>query len=399
MQSEVGKYNSNIIQLKSLGQSLLSLSTNLGALLAGILLAVYLNVFSFTPWTLILFPGILSMRGAIGGLLSARLSTGLHLGTIKASYTKNTRSFYLLLYAATILAFGSSVVMGLATSLFGIFLWGATIMDSIALLTVITATMGLSILFISPITIAISVLSFRYGLDPDIIIYPTTATLADIVITLCYALVLYAFYWLTPFLMVLLDFFFLSVVIYILFKNIREKEFLDTIKEFFITLVVIAFIVNITGSILHKLSDVISGRKEILMVYPALIDTVGSVGSIVGSTATTKLALGSIESSLSSIKKHLNEVGSVWSASLIMFLIYSLIPSLSKGINLFTKLLVQLVITNLLAVFTIVIIAFVMAIFTFKRGLDPDNFVIPVESSLADSITTISLFLVLILLV
>jgi cation transporter-like permease len=32
-----------------------------------------------------------------------------------------------------------------------------------------------------------------------------------------------------------------------------------------------------------------------------------------------------------------------------------------------------------------------VAILTFKKGLDPDNFVIPIESSIADSVTTVAL--------
>ena len=82
--------------LSSFGQSILSLSFNFGGLLAGTL-AVYFSVFSITPWAIALFPGILSVRGAIGGLFSGHLSTDLHLGTIKASNTKNTKTFYLLL--------------------------------------------------------------------------------------------------------------------------------------------------------------------------------------------------------------------------------------------------------------------------------------------------------------
>ena len=50
-----------------------------------------------------------------------------------------------------------------------------------------------------------------------------------------------------------------------------------------------------------------------------------------------------------------------------------------------------LLITNLLAVFIIVIISFAIAMATFRKGLDPDNFVIPIESTLTDGITTIAL--------
>ena len=48
----------------------------------------------------------------------------------------------------------------------------------------------------------------------------------------------------------------------------------------------------------------------------------------------------------------------------------------------------QLLATNILAVSFIIIISFIIAISTQKRGLDPDNFVIPIESALAEGITT-----------
>ena len=76
----------------SLGQSLLSLSFDIVGLLTGTLLVLYFGVLSINeaPWAIFLFPGILSVRGAVGGLFSGHLGTGLHLGTIKATFTKNT---------------------------------------------------------------------------------------------------------------------------------------------------------------------------------------------------------------------------------------------------------------------------------------------------------------------
>ena len=131
--------------IKHLGQSVMSLSFNLGGLLAGTLLTLYFDVFSITSWAFLLFPGVLSVRGAIGGVFSARIGTALHTGRIEASWTKNTKPFYLLLYAIITLTLGSSVVMGLATSLFGALILGTTAFDFIAILAVTTGTMGLSL--------------------------------------------------------------------------------------------------------------------------------------------------------------------------------------------------------------------------------------------------------------
>lgn len=385
----------------SLGQSLLSLSFNLGGMLAGTLLALFFDVFSLAPWTFVLFPGILSVRGAIGGLFSGRLGTGLHLGTVKYSYTKNTRYFYLLLNAVVTLTFLSGIAIGLITWVFGLFLWKATLVDFVSILSVIIGTMGLSILFVSPLTIVVSVFSFRRGLDPDIIVYPVMSTVADIIVTACYILCLSIFL-LTSFgyyLIGVLDFVFLSVVFYILVENAAQKEFVKTIREFLFTLTFVVLIVNVTGSFLNQIRSIIGVRPEIYIVYPALIDTAGDVGSIVGSTATTKLALGVTQPSFSSIKQHKTEIGGAWTASVLMFALYSITSLFACGtvaLNNLLAMTARLLVTNGLAVSVMVVIAYIVAIATYKRGWDPDNFVIPIESSLADSVTTMALLTALI---
>ncbi|UCE57231.1 MAG: magnesium transporter [Candidatus Bathyarchaeota archaeon] len=386
-------------------QSLLSFSFDFGGLLTGTLLVLYFDVVKEVPWALILFPGILSVRGAVGGFFSGHLSTGLHLGTVRASYTKNTKDFHSLLYATITLALFSGLTVGIGTSVFGVFLWNATLIDFLELLAVIIATVALSVLFVSPLTMAFSVLSFRRGLDPDIIVYPITSTLSDIINTACYIFSLNMFFETGHFgnyLIGILDLVFVSVVVYILVKNVREKKFAMMIKEFLLTLLFVTVIVNFTGSFLDKISTRLHNGTEIFVIYPALITTIGGVGSIIGSTATTKLALGIIKPSFSSIRQHLDEIGGSWIASIIMFTLYSIISSAASGTTALSgllKFLAQLLTANILSVSAMVIVAYAVAISTYRRGLDPDNFVIPIESSLADSMMTLSLLTALTVIV
>ena len=51
-------------------------------IIAGAIIFFWLDVFSISPWSVAVYPAILSARGIIGGLFSGRLSTALHLGTI-----------------------------------------------------------------------------------------------------------------------------------------------------------------------------------------------------------------------------------------------------------------------------------------------------------------------------
>jgi mgtE-like transporter len=386
----------------SLGQSLLSFLFDIGGLLTGAILLLYFDVLSISeaPWAILLFPGILGARGAVGGLFSGHLGTGLHLGTIKATFTQNTKDFHLLLRVVITLAFVTGVSVGTGSWIFGVFLWNATLIDFFQLLAVITATMALSVMFVSPLTMGFSVLSFRHGLDPDIIVYPVTSTISDIINTCCYILSLSLFFMFETFgryLILMLDMVFLVFVVYFLVKNLNETKFSETIKEFILTLAFITLIVNVTGSFLTKISG-----THIYSVYPAIITTIGGVGSIIGSTATTKLALGMISPSFSSIRKHLIEIGGAWLASIIMFLIYAIVSSFISGAKTLGDTIIfagQLLTTNILAVSTMVFIAYTVAIFSFRRGWNPDNFVIPIESSLADTITTAAILVALALII
>jgi len=389
----------------SLGQSILSLSFDILGLLTGALLILYLGVLSIdeAPWALFLFPGILSVRGAVGGLFSGHLGTGLHLGTIKATFTKNTKDFQSLLRVIITLALVSGVSVGTGTWIFGLFLWNATVIDFIQLLTVITATMALSVVFVSPLTMVFSVFSFRRGLDPDVVVYPITSPVSDIINTSCYVISLGLFFMFGSvgrYLILLLDITFISFVVYILIRNIGEAKFVEIIREFLLTLVFVTIIVNITGSLLDRIGGITSGRS-IYAVYPAIIATVGGVGSIIGSTATTKLALGLIKPFFSSIKQHLNEIAGAWLASIVMFIIYGIVSSVMSGAKTLGEMIMftgQLLTTNILAVSLMVFIAYAVAIFTFRRGWNPDNFVIPIESSLADTVTTAAILVALALI-
>jgi mgtE-like transporter len=67
------------------------------------------------------------------------------------------------------------------------------------------------------------------------------------------------------------------------------------------------------------------------------------------------------------------------------------------SLSSFLNLIFVLLIANVIAVAAIVLLSYSISILTFKRGLDPDNFVIPIESSFADSITSIALLVALLI--
>jgi mgtE-like transporter len=371
-------------------------------LVAGGFVASSLGLFNSIPWALIIYPGILSIRGAIGGLYSGRLSTSLHTGLIKPKIFGNTEEAYTLFNTVNFLTLVSAISMGSLGSIVCIIATGTPLIDFFKILSVIIASMGLSIIVISPLTFWVSVVSYNRGLDPDVLVYPVISTVADLIITVLYISVLYLVILLPEQNMIILstiNIVFICAVIFSILKIYKKKDFRSTVKEFMLTLAIISVIVNITGSALNGIIEKIGERPEVFMIYPALIDTVGDVGSIIGSTATTKMALGTLAMRFSAITNHIEEILSAWTASIIMFIIYTLTSSLVYGLDKFPKLVSYTLLTHIVVVPFIVVISFSTAIITRKRGYDPDNFIIPIETSISDGLTTIGLLIALNLIV
>jgi mgtE-like transporter len=384
---------------KTLREALIAYSFDFGGIIAGFLVAYYFNIFQSYPWAIAVYPAILSARGMISGLFSGRLGTALHLGTVYPKFLGNTESFYALFDAVIVITLETSIVISGFSIFFSVFFWEVTLGGLFDILAVVVSTMTFG-LILSLFTMGVGFTTFKKGLDPDVIEYPIMSTVADIFITLCYIFTL-SLYALSTYVVVLVSLFHICLSFYVVLRDFRKNEFIKTIKESFVTLIIVAFIVNVTGTVLNRISYLVEKRKEIYSVYPALIDTVGDVGSVVGSTATTKLALGLLKPSFSDMRRHSKQIFAAWTASLIMFLLFSVLSLLINNIlspSTFLSFTALLLATNVFAVSAIILISYAVAILTFNKGLDPDNFVIPIESSIADSITTMALLAALFLM-
>ena len=299
---------------------------DIAGLVAGFLIAYQLNIFRHFPWALALYPTLISTR-VISGLLSGRLSTGLHLGTIYPRFSGNTKSFHKLIHAIIVLTLVTSLAVSVISLFFGYLLWGIILTDFTAILSVMISTLAIGLLF-SLVTIKVAFVSFKRGLDPDIVVYPIISTAVTIFITFCYIGVLNLVLLFPQFgqlAIIAIVFTHVFLVLYLIFKDKQEPEFLKTIRESLMMLMLVAILVTLTGTIFKGISNFAANRKEIYTIYPALINMVSNVGSVVGSTANTKLALGVLKPSFSSIKNHAKNITSSWLASFLVFTILALI--------------------------------------------------------------------------
>jgi mgtE-like transporter len=134
-------------------------------ILAGTVVEARLDRFAALPGLLVLIPPLVSNAGALGGILSSRLTSKLQLGVITARGRPEAPAFLdaslVVGFALVIfpligaLGFGFSALAGQAHP-------GAGVMVAAALLSGILATAGAIV-----VAYYMAVLSTRFGLDPD----------------------------------------------------------------------------------------------------------------------------------------------------------------------------------------------------------------------------------------
>jgi len=360
--------------------AMFSLIFDLGGIIPGILLYKLIIPFERSyRWIIYLYPAMLSVRGVINGIFTGRLSTGLHLGIVKANFKNNTEYFWNLYFSMMILCAFGGCFLGPLISL-------ATGSDTVEVSAVAISSMVLSFFMVSGVTLVVAFTAFKKGYDPDYLVYPIMSTIADILVTLSYFLVI----WLIFNNGVILSMFIIFIlilpwIIYIIKTNVISMEFIEILSKITLSVIVTLFIAFLTGTTLGISKE--SFPPYVYIVYPATIDTIGDVGSIVGSLATTRLALGNVRGFRDYITENFNELVGIKLALLTMFAGYTLLPSVTIGKLSFKCFLI--LITGVVSSILIALISLFVAFLAYRVKLDPDDFVNPLVSTFSDLITTV----------
>jgi len=160
-----------------------------GGLLAGTLLAIYVDRILSIPGVFVLMPGFLAMRGNISGSLSARLNSALHLGVLRP---KLSRSQLLSENVAAVVSLSAiiSLVLGVVAYLVTLFVFGIG-HPSIILVSFFAGLLSNAIEI--PITVVSTFQLFARGYNPENIMGPFITTVGDIVSIASLLLALWVF--------------------------------------------------------------------------------------------------------------------------------------------------------------------------------------------------------------
>ncbi len=153
-------------------------------------------------------------------------------------------------------------------------------------------------------------------------------------------------------------------------------------------LMILAFVGMFSGLILTTGQELLFRSPALFILVPAVVGLGGNLGAIIGSRVSTALHLGIIEPSLSNIALRNNIISSLIAGG-VMFIILGIIAGVLasllalKGPSMIEIFLISSI-SGVFLVLFVVLISVAAAFFSYRRGLDPDDVVIPVVTSFSD---------------
>jgi len=373
-------------------------------LFPGYFLGQFEHVLEKIPGLLIILPPTVGLRGNIFGALAARLGSKLHLGTIEPRFRKN-KELKVQLGAASVQLLFLSVLIPVFAEIVGR-LFGISV-GSVHELIFISITAALiSGVMMFAITFGVSFLTFRRGWDPDNVSTPIVATTGDLltvpVLFFCAWIAFEvpgSFAVLTTVLMMALI---IALSGYVAFRGRGDSR--EILREALPVAMVAVFISTFSGLVLGASFDLLLTGTIFLIMIPALNGQGGNMGSVLGSRVTSSAYLGQNKLSFRPNDLAVSSGVSLWLISLLVFLFVigggGIIMGLITGIQvppLLEVLIIMLLGATLITAITSTV-AYYIAFFSFKLGLDPDNTVVPVLTACMDVVGSGSLIMVLLVI-
>ena len=271
----------------------------------------------------------------------------LHLGTVRPQLRDNTDEYWNLVKSVLVITVVDTLILGTFSFIINVISGSASLDQFILFLLVPTVACMLAVLTSIPITSFIAIETFNRGLDPDILVYPILASINDIVVTTYFVSVIFLVLWGGVFysFLVLLFLLILALIGYLGSLMRVEKFFQHTMREGTFVVVISSIFGSINGVLLSNLAPTLKARQGLMTLYPALTNSLGNIGSIIGSQMTTNLALGYSKSFIEEIKESSRSIIQVEIPAFIMHIVFGVISfllSLGQGAKLIPLIFIAL---------------------------------------------------------
>ena len=375
-----------------------------GDLVAGVILGKMTFFLETFPGLLVIIPGAIGMRGNIFGSFASRLSTNLHIGLIAPEFEFSEQLNYNI-FSSFVLTLVLSIFLGIVAKIFCILLHYPS-MELIDFILICTIAGTISNLIMLPITMLVSFKSFKHGWDPDNITSPIIAAFGDL-FTLP-AIILSTFilnYLDINFIVkdVVLAVLLIAVLISFIYCYRLSDETKTILRQSTPILLLCSFLGGSAGGILNSSVETLLTNPSLLTLIPLFSGESGSLISILGARLSSGLHSGLIEPLR---KPEGNTIHNFIICFILAIIVFPFIGILAETSSIalgtigvgFDKIIPISTISGLILVAIMVILVYYVSITSYNKNLDPDNIVIPISTSITDSISSLVLISISLLL-
>ncbi|AMK16175.1 divalent cation transporter mgtE family [Methanobrevibacter olleyae] len=384
-----------------LKESLIALSIcAVGDLSAGIILGNMDFFLKTYPGLMVIIPGAIGMRGNIFGSFGSRLSTHLHIGTLSPEF-KRSDILDENITASLILTMVLSVLLAVIAKVICIIFKFPSI--SVYDFVLISFIAGLaSTIIMLPITMFISLKSFEGGWDPDNVTTPFIAAVGDFFTlpAIILSVLIVNFLGFNPIVKIVL---FIIVILITLVSLVSaytsDNEVRNIVRQSTPVLFLCSILGTVAGGILNNSLSTLLKNQTLLTLVPLFSGESGGLVSILGARLSSGLHSGLIDPVLRPKKHTMENFIAIITLSIVMYPLIGFLAESSTlafhniGVGYLNSLLISFI-AGLILILIMLLVVFYISTISYRRGLDPDNIVIPLSTSLTDSISTLILILV-----
>lgn len=144
-------------------------------LFSGVVLDRFQAAYLDQPTLLVVLPVVIAMGGNLGAMLSSRLSTGLHLGTV--SFELTDRGIWGNVVGIVALALTIFAALGVTASVIGRFSGGTLSLARTLAVTMASGMLLAAVVIV--VSLAATYAAYRSGADPDDVVVPIVTNVCD----------------------------------------------------------------------------------------------------------------------------------------------------------------------------------------------------------------------------
>lgn len=376
----------------------------IGDLVAGVILGKMTFFLETFPGLLVMIPGAIGMRGNIFGSFASRLSTNLHIGIISPKFEMSEQLNHNI-FASFVLTLVLSIFLGILANLMCLLLhYPAMSLIDFILISVIAGI--ISNIIMLPITMFISFKSFEHGWDPDNITSPIIAAFGDLftlpaIILSLFILQFLGISWILK--DAVLAVIFIVVAVSFVYCYRLSDETKTILSQSSPVLLLCSFLGCSAGGILNGAVETLLTNPSLLTLIPLFSGECGSLISILGARLSSGLHSGLVEPLSRPEGEALHNFGICFILAIVIFPFIAILAETSSiifgvaGVG-FDKIIPISTLSGLILVTIMVFLVYYISTISYNHNLDPDNIVIPISTSVTDSISSLILISVSLLL-